>query len=137
MGVSLAMDDFGTGYFTLDVLSQWPFTVVKLHQGLISRLFSCEKSSIIVRTSIYMAHQLGIKVVAEGIENPAVYEFLLRGGCTEAQGYWMGRPMPLEALLVYLKSGRRWPASPVGLIHIAQLDHLQRRRNFMEQVIAR
>jgi EAL domain-containing protein (putative c-di-GMP-specific phosphodiesterase class I) len=81
LGIGLAMDDFGTGYSTLDVLSQWPFTAVKLHQGLIQRLPACSRSSAIVHGCIQMAHCLGIKVVAEGIESRVVYDFLITAGC--------------------------------------------------------
>lgn len=137
MGIALAMDDFGTGYSTIDVLSQWPFSVVKIHQGLVERVLACSKSMAIVKSCIYMAHQLGVKVVAEGIESAEVYDFLLHAGCTEGQGYWMGRPMPLDQLLEYLKQDHHWAGSPIGFIHMAQMDHLCWRRNFIEWVIAR
>jgi len=114
LGIGLAMDDFGTGYSTLDVLSQWPFTAVKLHQGLIQRLPACSRSSAIVHGCIQMAHRLGIKVVAEGIESQVVYDFLIKAGCAEAQGFWMGRPMPVAALLDFLRQERNLGAAPLA-----------------------
>ncbi len=84
-----------------------------------------------------MAHQLGLKIIAEGIESAEVYEFLLKAGCSEAQGYWMGRPMPLTELIAFFQSDRRWGGSPIGLIHMAQVDHLQWRRGVIDFALAR
>lgn len=136
LGIGLAMDDFGTGYSTLDVLSQWPFTAVKLHQGLIQRLPACSRSSAIVHGCIQMAHRLGIKVVAEGIESQAVYDFLIKAGCAEAQGFWMGRPMPVAALLDFLRQERNLGGSAIGSIHLAQMQHLEERRRLIEGVFS-
>lgn len=137
MGVGLAMDDFGTGYSTIDVLSQWPFSVVKIDQGLIGRMQTDEKSVTIVRNSIHMAHQLGLKVLAEGVETEEVYDFLLKSGCSEVQGFLLARPMPLEDLLAFLREDQRWSGSPIGLVHMAQADHLQWRRQLIDYTLAR
>jgi EAL domain-containing protein (putative c-di-GMP-specific phosphodiesterase class I) len=137
LGVSLAMDDFGTGYSTIDVLSQWPFSVVKIDQGLISRMQHDQKSITIVRNSIHMAHQLGLKIIAEGVETEEVYDFLLKSGCSEVQGYLLGRPMPLDELLAFLRADKRWSGSPIGLIHMAQSDHLQWRRLLIDYTIGK
>ena len=136
LGVKLAMDDYGIGYSSIDTLSRWPFSVVKIDQGLIRRMAESEKSTTIVQASIRMAHQLGLEIVAEGIENADIYEFLLHTGCTHAQGFWLGRPMPLQELLEFIRCDRRWSALPVGLIHMAQLDHIQWRRALVCQVTA-
>jgi EAL domain-containing protein (putative c-di-GMP-specific phosphodiesterase class I) len=137
LGVSLVMDDFGTGYSTIDVLSQWPFSVVKIDQGLITRMQRDEKSLTIVRNSIHMAHQLGLKIIAEGVETEEVYDFLLKSGCSEVQGYLLGRPMPLDSVLDFLKIDKRWSGSPIGLIHMAQADHLQWRRHLIDYTIGK
>ncbi|BBI99898.1 hypothetical protein FGKAn22_15910 [Ferrigenium kumadai] len=134
LGVKLAMDDYGTGYSSIDTLSQWPFSVVKIDQGLIRRMVESEKSTTIVQASIRMAHQLGINVVAEGIESANVYDFLLHAGCTDAQGFWLAQPMPLAELLAFIRSDRRWSALPAGLIHMAQLDHIHWRKTLIDQV---
>lgn len=136
LGVKLAMDDYGIGYSSIDTLSRWPFSVVKIDQGLIRRMAESEKSTTIVQASIRMAHQLGLDIVAEGIENADIYEFLLHTGCTHAQGFWLGRPMPLQDLLAFIRRDRRWSALPIGLIHMAQLDHIQWRRSLVGQVTA-
>ncbi|MBF0218788.1 MAG: EAL domain-containing protein [Gammaproteobacteria bacterium] len=135
-GVSLAMDDFGTGYASIDTLSQWPFSVVKIDQGLIKRMLTSGKSTTIVEASICMAHQLGAKVVAEGVESSQLYEFLLRTGCTDAQGFWLGKPMPLSDLIPFLELDQRWSGMPIGLIHMAQLDHIHWRRSLVAQAMS-
>jgi hypothetical protein len=110
---------------------------VKIDQGLISRMQRDEKSLTIVRNSIHMAHQLGLKIIAEGVETEEVYDFLLKSGCSEAQGYLLGRPMPLDSLLEFLKIDKRWSGSPIGLIHMAQADHLQWRRYLIDYTIGK
>lgn len=137
LGVRMAMDDFGTGYSSIDVLSQWEFSAVKLDHGLIQRMLTSERSTTIVQSSINMAHQLGIEVVAEGIESAALYDFLLNAGCTEAQGFWLARPLSLSGLLSFLETDQRWSGMPIGLIHMAQHDHIMWRRSLVEQVMAR
>lgn len=137
LGVVLAMDDFGKGYSTIDVLSKWPFSVVKVDQGLVSRMQFDEKSSTIVRNSIQLAHELGLKIIAEGVETEEVYEFLLKAGCSEVQGFLLGKPMPLDEFLAFLKANRRWTGSPIGLIHMAQVDHQQWCRSVIDYTIGK
>ncbi|MDD5241860.1 MAG: EAL domain-containing protein [Sulfuricella sp.] len=137
LGVTLAMDDFGTGYSSIDTLSQWPFKVIKLDQGMIRRMNNCPKSTAIVQSSIRMAHSLGISIVAEGVETAEIYDFLMQEGCTEAQGFWMSKPLPMAELLAFIKKDQRWSGLPVGLIHIAQLDHIHWRKTIIDQVINR
>lgn len=135
MGVTLAMDDFGTGYSSIDTLSLWPFTVVKIDRGLINRMNDCPKCTSLVQSSIRMAHKLGISIVAEGIETSEIYDFLMQAGCTEAQGFWMEQPLPMAEFLSFVKKDQRWSGLPIGLIHIAQLDHIHWRRMLIDQVI--
>lgn len=136
-GTTLAMDDLGTGHSTLDVLSQWPFSVVKIDQGLIRRMHRDSKNAIIVRNIIYMAHQLGLKIIAEGVETEEAYNFLIMTGCAEVQGSLIGMPMPLDQLMIFLGEHHRWAASPVGLIHMAISDHLQWRRQLMDYTVSK
>lgn len=134
MGVSLAMDDYGTGYSSIDSLSKWPFSTVKIDQGLIRRMAESERSTTIVQASIRMAHQLKMGIVAEGIETAESYDFLLHAGCTEAQGFWIARPMPLDEYLAFIRRDQRWHGLPTGLIHMAILDHVQWRQALIAQV---
>lgn len=134
LGVTLAMDDFGTGFSSLDMLSKWPFSAVKLDQGVISRMQGSEKNKTIAESSIHMAHDLGLEVVAEGIESEDIYMFLQNSGCTIAQGYWISRPISLEGFLAFLGREKRWPAMPIGLFYMAQLDHIHWRKRLMEAI---
>ena len=134
LGISLAMDDFGTGFSSLDMLSKWPFSSVKLDQGVISRMQGSEKNRTIVEACIRMAHDLDLEIVAEGVETEDIYLFLQNSGCTVAQGYWIGRPMPLEDFLTFIASGKPWPALPIGLFYLAQLDHIHWRKQLIERI---
>jgi EAL domain-containing protein (putative c-di-GMP-specific phosphodiesterase class I) len=136
LGVSLSMDDYGTGYASIDTLSQWPFDCVKLDQGLIGRMSDSTKATTIVQASIRMAHQLGLRIVAEGIETSALYDFLLNSGCTHAQGYWLASPQPLDEYLKLLGKDQRWSGLPTGLIHMATLDHIHWRQALIAEVMA-
>jgi EAL domain/Chemoreceptor zinc-binding domain len=134
-GVGLAMDDFGKGYSSLDTLSKWPFTTIKLDQGLVGRMFDSEKNLTIVETSIRMAHELGISVVAEGVETDAQYHRLLEAGCTRIQGYWISKPLPLERYIAFVEEDLCWSGLPVGLIHMAIVDHVQWRRKLVSELV--
>lgn len=134
-GIGLAMDDYGKGYSSLDTLSKWPFTTIKLDQGLIGRMFDSEKSLTIVETAIRMAHELGISVVAEGVENYEQYHRLLEAGCTRIQGYWISRPLPLDRYIAFVNEDLRWSGLPVGLIHMAIIDHVQWRRKLVSELV--
>ncbi|OQX31975.1 MAG: hypothetical protein B0D96_10045 [Candidatus Sedimenticola endophacoides] len=134
LGVSLEMDDFGTGFSSLDMLGQWPFSAVKLDQGIISRMRTSGKNRTIALSSVRMAHSLGMDIVAEGIESRDSYIFLQNAGCTTGQGYWISKPLPLEGFLVFASRDQEWPALRLGLFHMAQLDHIQWRKTLMEEV---
>jgi len=134
MGISLIMDDFGKGFSSIDSLSQWPFTCIKLDRDLIRRMSSSHKSLRIVSATVRMAHELGISVVAEGVHSPACYEFLLRSGCSRAQGNWISPALPLSALLEFMQQDHEWSLLPEGLLHLAQLDHIQWRRALITAV---
>ncbi len=122
-GVELAMDDFGTGYSSLDTLRSLPFTVAKLDRGMVSAIAECQKSALLVKSQISLIQLLGMRTVAEGIETADVHKSLMHSGCTEAQGYWIARPMPLEALLQLLAANPSWPASHAGTLRNAHASH--------------
>jgi EAL domain-containing protein (putative c-di-GMP-specific phosphodiesterase class I) len=134
-GIGLAMDDFGKGYSSIDTLSLWPFTTIKLDQGIIGRMLDSPKNATIVEASIRMAHELGIAVVAEGVETNDQYYRLLRSGCTAIQGFLISPPLPLNAFLSLVRDQLRLAGLPVGLIHMAVLDHVQWRRQLVGEVI--
>jgi EAL domain-containing protein (putative c-di-GMP-specific phosphodiesterase class I) len=136
LGIEIVMDDYGTGYSSLDVLSRLPFSALKLDQGVVRRMSKDAKNTHIVSSSLDMARELSIKTVAEGVETEGVYAFLMASGCNEVQGYWICEPMPLDDFIELLESGRSWPSSSLGLLHSAWLNHLSYRRKVLDAVQA-
>jgi EAL domain-containing protein (putative c-di-GMP-specific phosphodiesterase class I) len=102
MGVDIAIDDFGTGYSTFSYLRTLPANLIKLDQSFIRELSSSDRDRRLVGTMIQLAHDLGHRVVAEGVEDLAALEFLAACGCEEGQGYAIARPMPEAALRAWL-----------------------------------
>lgn len=92
LGVRFALDDFGTGYASLVCLRELPFDRVKIDTSFIRDLLEDPDDARLVSATIQMAHCMGIKVVAEGVEHQAQWDYLLRAGCDEAQGFLFGRP---------------------------------------------
>jgi hypothetical protein len=88
------------------------------------KLFASPKSATLVKASIAMAQMLGLKTVIEGIASENIYTAMLHSGGVEGQGYWISRPLPLADFLQLLRSRRHWPASPVGMLRMAQLGHI-------------
>jgi EAL domain-containing protein (putative c-di-GMP-specific phosphodiesterase class I) len=99
LGCGLAIDDFGTGYSSLSHLHALPFDTLKIDKSFIRRLDTDEKSRRLVGTIVHMARDLGIEVVAEGVETAAHAEILARMDCGYYQGYHFHRPEPLSDLL--------------------------------------
>jgi hypothetical protein len=136
-GVGLAMDDYGIGYSSMDTLSQWPFTTIKLDQGIVERMLDSSKNATIVRSSIRLAHELGLEVVAEGVETLPQHDFLVEAGCRIAQGYLLSRPLPLDEFKAFCAHPSRCRGLPVGLVHMAIVDHVQWRREMASYAIQR
>lgn len=134
-GVGLAMDDFGKGYSSIDTLSRWPFTTIKLDHDIISRMLDSDKNATIVDSAIRMAHELGISVVAEGVETNAQYHHLLAAGCTKVQGYWISKALPLHDFITFINQDIRWSGLPIGLIHMATIDHVQWRKQLVTELV--
>ncbi|MBG0832285.1 GGDEF domain-containing protein [Planomonospora sp. ID67723] len=93
LGVRLAIDDFGTGYASLAFLRQLPVDMIKIDPSFVSGLGRDETLSLLTRTIVRLGHDLGLIVVAEGIERPEQLELLREMGCTRGQGYLVARPM--------------------------------------------
>ncbi|MEJ5209929.1 MAG: EAL domain-containing protein [Burkholderiales bacterium] len=113
MGVKLAIDDFGTGYSSLAYLKRLPVDELKIDKSFVLDMERNESDAVIVRSTIDLAHNLGLTVTAEGVENARVWELLGRLGCDRSQGYHMARPMPLEALNQWLATSP-WAGAPSG-----------------------
>ena len=107
LGVRVALDDFGTGFASLESLGGWPIDELKLDMSLVRPIASNASFRTIVRTTIDLAHQLGVKVVAEGVESEAVRSELQALGCDFAQGFLFGRPMPADAFAGWLREQER------------------------------
>jgi len=102
MGSAIAMDDFGTGYSSLSYLRRFPFDKIKIDQSFISELGQREDSVAIVRAATSLAKALGMEAVAEGVETEEQLAHVAIEGCSEAQGYLIGRPMPAADVFGFL-----------------------------------
>ena len=95
-GIELSIDDFGTGYSNLGYLKRLPIDTVKIDQSFVHDVPASPEARAIVQAVIAMAHGLGMRVIAEGIEKREQLDFLRAGGCDRGQGYLLGRPQPAE-----------------------------------------
>ena len=102
MGVTLAIDDFGTGYSSLAYLSQLPMNEIKIDKSFVLNMMQDSQAAVIVKSIIELGHNLGLKVVAEGVETREVWDRLTQWGCDTAQGYYMSRPLPEDQLMQWL-----------------------------------
>jgi len=96
LDVSLAIDDYGTGYSSLAYLQRLPVDTIKIDQSFVGNMLRSKDSATIVRSTIELAHNLELKVVAEGVEDRKIFEQLADLGCDIAQGYCIGRPIPAD-----------------------------------------
>lgn len=106
MGVGLALDDFGTGYASLSYLTRYPLTRIKIDQSFMRKITdkSNSQDTAIVRSLIIMAHNLGLQVIAEGVETPDQAAFLQTEKCEEAQGFLYAKPLPVQEFEKFLRS---------------------------------
>ena len=111
MKIRLSIDDFGTGYSSLAYLKRLPVSEIKIDRSFVMNMDNDEDDAIIVRSTIDLAHNLGLDVVAEGVETRETWDLLSTLGCTAAQGYYLARPVPGADLLVWLAAGDR-PGRP-------------------------
>jgi EAL domain-containing protein (putative c-di-GMP-specific phosphodiesterase class I) len=95
-GVGLHLDDFGTGYSSLAALHRFPVEALKIDRSFVAPLDEPDGGDAIVRATLALAHSLGLKVVAEGVENPSQLKRLQVLGCEYGQGYLFSRPLELE-----------------------------------------
>ena len=105
LGVRLAIDDFGTGNSAVAYLKQFPIDVLKIDQSFVRGVSSSSEDAAITSATIAMARQLGLRVVAEGVEEAGQRDFLRRNGCSEYQGFLFSPAVPAEAFAEMLRSG--------------------------------
>lgn len=112
MGISLAIDDFGTGYSSMAYLKKLLVAKIKIDKSFVMNMETNHNDAIIVRSLIGLGHNLGLSVVAEGVESEEVWNQLKGLGCDSAQGYFMRRPIPPEELAEWLKRSP-WGTKPL------------------------
>jgi EAL domain-containing protein (putative c-di-GMP-specific phosphodiesterase class I) len=114
--VRLYIDDFGTGYSSLAYLQKLPVHCIKIDQSFVRDIAHNKDSALIVKSTIDLAHDLGRKAVAEGIETQADWDVLEKFGCDVAQGYFIARPMPSEQFPQWFAAyGAKGPLAPQDL----------------------
>jgi diguanylate cyclase (GGDEF)-like protein len=122
LGVQLAVDDFGTGYSSLTFLTRVRVDEVKVDQTFVARMAESPEATAIVRTTVDLARQLGLRVVAEGVETAEQKAVLLSLGCTTAQGYHFFHPMPAEKATGVLRHLARTTGARVIPLHIEEVS---------------
>ena len=113
LGVALFIDDYGTGYSSLSYLQRLPVDAIKIDQSFVADIQASDDSAAIVRSTIDLGHNLGLEVVAEGVENQGTWDRLARLECDTAQGFFVGEPMPAEEFRSWSAQWRC--AGPAGL----------------------
>jgi diguanylate cyclase (GGDEF)-like protein len=114
LGVTLAIDDFGTGFSSLGQLKRLPVDIVKIDKSFVLNMAHDENDDVIVRSTIELGHNLGLRVVAEGVETQETWDRLAALGCDTAQGFYLSRPLPKIVLDDWLRKR----ASDTGAGHL-------------------
>ena len=109
VGIKVAMDDFGTGYSSLSYLQQFPFDILKIDQCFIQKIDQNPKNAAIAQAIITMAHQLNLRVVAEGVETTEELTFVHENNCDEIQGYFFSEPITSEEFTQLLQTENPFP----------------------------
>ena len=105
-GVELSVDDFGTGYSSLSYLKKYDVDYLKIDRSFVTNLYEGSDDSVICEAIIVMAHKLGIKVIAEGIETNEQRDILHNAGCDYGQGYLFSKPLPIEELMDFIGNNK-------------------------------
>ncbi len=125
LGVRLSLDDFGTGYSSLAYLRRLPVTEIKIDKSFVLRMDVDDEDATIVRSTIDLAHGLGLRVLAEGVETAETWQRLADLGCDAAQGYFLSRPHPAEVVTDWLAARDNVPT--MRLVRRSGVDREKRR----------
>ncbi len=106
LGIIVSIDDFGTGYSSMAYLQKLLIAKIKIDKSFVMDMAKGEADEVIVRSTIDLAHNLGLKAVAEGVETQAAWDKLRELGCDSAQGYFMSKPLTAEKLLEWIQTSR-------------------------------
>ncbi|NRR28763.1 EAL domain-containing protein [Oxalobacteraceae bacterium] len=107
LGLTLSIDDFGTGYSSLSYLRKFPIDVLKIDRSFVSDISGDTDESAIVASIIALAHNLKLRVIAEGVESEQQLHYLWRNGCDQMQGYYFSRPVEADAFELMLRDGKQ------------------------------
>ena len=118
LGVRLSIDDFGTGFSSLGQLKRLPVDVLKIDKSFVLNMEHDDNDDVIVRSTIELGHNLGLRVVAEGVETQETWSRLAQLGCDTAQGFFISRPLPRIVLVDWLR--KRGPRPQSGDLSLAQ-----------------
>ncbi len=119
LGVRLSVDDFGTGYSSLTYLQRLPVHEIKVDRSFVMTMGTNESDASIVKSIVDLGHNLGLRVVAEGVEDRVAWDRLARQGCDVAQGYFMSKPIPAEAFTRWLREWEPQRVQPVAAVERA------------------
>jgi EAL domain-containing protein (putative c-di-GMP-specific phosphodiesterase class I) len=106
-GIQVSLDDFGTGYSSLTYLQRFDIDYIKIDQSFVRSLTPLSTDLALCKAIIVMAHELGMKVIAEGIETMEQHDLLLAAGCDYGQGFLLARPMPVTAFEEFMLTTRQ------------------------------
>ncbi len=134
-GIPIVLNDFSAGNTTLNYLSRLPLSALKLSMDIVQRAPMSKMDFRIFRHLVGMGHQLHLDVIAEGVENQELYDLILSTGCTAAQGYYFSKPLPLVEFIELLERRPRWGEYPFGLEYLAQIDHIDFRRDVIREAL--
>jgi diguanylate cyclase (GGDEF)-like protein len=112
LGLRLSVDDFGTGYSSLAYLKKLPVQEIKIDRSFVMHMTEDEDDATIVRSTIELGHNMGLEVVAEGVEDRAALEYLKRLNCDQVQGYFVSKPLPTPQFVEWLKARRAAEQKP-------------------------